>query len=249
MRIVVAVIALVTCVHAGLWSLLHRQYSSPDFNGQLASVSYSPYTRSQHPDNGDRPTADQIRADLRLLSSYTRTIRTYSSTGGHELIPGIAAELGMRVTIGIWLDHDTARNEREIASAIALARRYSNVNAIVVGNETSLRLDLLGDARAVEARRSTMTGKTREQQNRLLAELAVAELIPIIKRVKRQSPVPVTTGEIWSVWIDHPELASEVDFIAAHILPYWQGANITQVVDQTIYPYTGCATRIPASAS
>ena len=43
MRIVVAVVALVTCVHAGLWGLLQRQYSSPDFNGQLASVSYSPY--------------------------------------------------------------------------------------------------------------------------------------------------------------------------------------------------------------
>ena len=131
MRIVVAVVALVTCVHAGLWSLLHRQYSSPDFNGQLASVSYSPYTRSQHPDNGDRPTAEQIRADLRLLSSYTRTVRTYSSTGGVELVPGIAAEFGLKVTIGIWIDKNEARNEREIQSAIALARRYSNINAIV----------------------------------------------------------------------------------------------------------------------
>src|SRR6185312_1905787 len=95
MRIVVAVIALVTCVHAGLWSLLHRQYSSPDINGQLASVSYSPYTRWQHPDNGDRPTPEQIRSDLRLLSSYARSIRIYSSTGGHELIPAIAQELGL----------------------------------------------------------------------------------------------------------------------------------------------------------
>ncbi len=241
MRFVVAVVALVTCVHAGLWSLLHRQYASPDFNGQLASVSYSPYTRSQHPDNGDRPTAEQIRADLRLLSPYTRSIRTYSSTGGHELIPGIAHEFGLKVTIGIWLDHDKARNEREIASAIALARRYSNVNAIVVGNETSLRLDLLGDSRAVEALRKelrrTKPGMTQEQTNHELARRAVAELIPIIKRVKRQSPVPVTTGEIWTVWIDHRELAPEVDFIAAHILPYWEGLNLTKVVDETIRAY------------
>jgi exo-beta-1,3-glucanase (GH17 family)/cellulose synthase/poly-beta-1,6-N-acetylglucosamine synthase-like glycosyltransferase len=234
MRIVVAVVALVTCVHAGLWGLLHRQYSSPDFNGQLASVSYSPYTRSQHPDNGDRPTVEQIRADLRLLSSYTRTIRTYTSTGGVELVPGIAAELGMRVTVGIWLGKDAALNEREIASAIARARRYNNVNAIVVGNETTLRLDLIGD---VNARRSALTGKTREQQDRELAEQNVAELIPIIQRVKRQSPVPVTTGEIWTVWIDHPELASAVDFIGAHILPYWDGFNLTQAVDQTIVAY------------
>ena len=48
------------------------------------------------------------------------------------------------------------------------------------------------------------------------------------------SPVPVTTGEIWTVWIDHPELASAVDFIAAHILPYWDGIPADKVVDQTI---------------
>ena len=35
--------------------------------------------------------------------------------------------------------------------------------------------------------------------------------------------MPVTTGEIWSVWRDHPELVSAVDFIAVHILPYWEG--------------------------
>src|SRR6185312_12188416 len=99
-------------------------------------VSYSPYSASQHPDHGDRPTAAQIRADLKLLSPYTRAIRTYSSTGGVEMVPGIAAEFGLKVTIGIWIDKDEARNEREIQSAIALARRYSNVNAIVVGNET-----------------------------------------------------------------------------------------------------------------
>src|ERR1700752_1200471 len=237
MRLIVAVVALVTCVQAGLWSLLHRQYSSPDFNGQFASVSYSPYTRWQHPDNGDRPTAEQIRSDLRLLSSYPRAVRTYSSTGGQELIPGIAAELGLKVTVGIWLDHDAARNEREIASAIALAKRYSNVNAIVVGNETTLRLDLLGGAQTVEALRAQMVGKTRAEQNRALAEQAVAKLVPIIKRVKRQSPVPVTTGEIWTVWIDHPELASAVDFIAAHILPYWEGFDASRAVDHTIEFY------------
>jgi exo-beta-1,3-glucanase (GH17 family)/cellulose synthase/poly-beta-1,6-N-acetylglucosamine synthase-like glycosyltransferase len=208
MRSVSAVLALVVCLHAGLWGLLHRQYDVADFNGQLASVSYSPYTRSQHPDHGDRPTAAQIRADLRLLSPYTRTIRTYTSTGGVEQVPGIAAEFGLKVTIGIWIDKNEARNEREIQSAITLARRYSNINAIVVGNETTLR-----------------------------AEKTVDELIKIINRVKRLSPVPVTTGEIWTVWIDHPELASAVDFIAAHILPYWEGFTTRQAVDQTIVAY------------
>ena len=135
MRTVAAVVALVVCVHAGLWTLLHRQHSVATVDVPLASVSYSPFTRSQHPDHGDRPTAQQIRADLKLISPYTHSIRTYSSTGGVELVPAIAAEFGLKVTLGIWIDKNEARNEREIQSAIALARRYSNINAIVVGNE------------------------------------------------------------------------------------------------------------------
>ena len=209
MRSVAAVVALVVCVHAGLWSLLQRQQAVANIDAPLASISYSPYARSQHPDYGDRPTPAQIRADLKVLSPYTNAIRTYSSTGGGELVPAIAAEFGLKVTLGIWIDKNEARNEREIQAAIALARRYSNVNAIVVGNETTLR-----------------------------AEKTIDDLIRLIQRVKRQSPVPVTTGEIWTVWIEHPELASAVDFIAAHILPYWDGFTTAQAVDKTIEFYT-----------
>jgi exo-beta-1,3-glucanase (GH17 family) len=209
MRTVAAVVALVVCVHAGLWMLLQRQQAVASIDAPLASISYSPYARSQHPDYGDRPTPEQIRADLKTLSPYTQAIRTYSSTGGGELVPAIAAEFGLKVTLGIWIDKNEARNEREIQAGIALARRYSNINAIVVGNETTLR-----------------------------AEKSVDDLIRLVQRVKRQSPVPVTTGEIWTVWIEHPELASAVDFIAAHILPYWDGFNTTQAVDRTIEFYT-----------
>ena len=208
MRSVAAVVALVVCVHAGLWSLLQRQQAVANIDAPLASVSYSPYAQSQHPDYGDRPTPEQIRADLKILSPYTNTIRTYSSTAGGELVPAIAAEFGLKVTLGIWIDKNEARNEREIQSAIALARRYTNINAIVVGNETTLRAD-----------------KT------------IDELKALIQRVKRMSPVPVTTGEIWTVWRDHPELASAVDFIAAHILEYWVGIPAEKVVDETIAHY------------
>jgi exo-beta-1,3-glucanase (GH17 family)/cellulose synthase/poly-beta-1,6-N-acetylglucosamine synthase-like glycosyltransferase len=209
MRTVAVVVALVACVHAGFWTLLQRQQAVANIDAPLASISYSPYTRSQHPDHGDRPTPAQIRADLKILSPYTQAIRTYTSTGGGELVPAIAAEFGLKVTLGIWIDKNEDRNEREIQAAIALARRYSNINAIVVGNETTLR-----------------------------AEKSIDELVRLIQRVKRQSPVPVTTGEIWTVWIDHPELASAVDFVAAHILPYWDGFHATQAVDKTVEFYT-----------
>ena len=47
----------------------------------------------------------------------------------------------------------------------------------------------------------------------------------------------MTTGEIWSAWLDHPELVSAVDFIAAHVLPYWEGISETAAVDQAIRIY------------
>jgi exo-beta-1,3-glucanase (GH17 family)/cellulose synthase/poly-beta-1,6-N-acetylglucosamine synthase-like glycosyltransferase len=208
MRTVAAVIALVACVHAGLWAAAQDHLSAPNIDSQLASVSYAPFASSINPDEGGRAQAAQIRADLQKLAPLTRAIRTYSSTGSVELVPGIAAEFGLRATIGAWIDKHQDRNEREIRSVVELAKRHSNVNGIIVGNETIYR-----------------------------GEQKVSDLIQMIQRVKRSTKVPVTTGEIWHVWIEHPELVSSVDYIAAHILPYWEGFSEGQAVDQAIVIY------------
>src|SRR6476659_4220830 len=208
MRTVAAVIARVACVHVGLWALMRDEVRAPNFEGQLASVSYAPFKGSAHPDSGTTAQAAQIRSDLKLLAPYTRAIRTYSATSGVELVPGIASEFGLRVTAGAWIDKNQDRNEREIRSVIDLSKRHSNVNGIIVGNETIYR-----------------------------DEQKVSDLIQMIQRVKRSTSVPVTTGEIWHVWIEHPELVSAVDYIAAHILPYWEGFSETPTVDQTVIIY------------
>jgi exo-beta-1,3-glucanase (GH17 family)/cellulose synthase/poly-beta-1,6-N-acetylglucosamine synthase-like glycosyltransferase len=208
MRNVAAVIALVACVQAGFWTLARDQAKAPNFQGQLASISYAPFDGSTHPDEGGKAQAERIRSDLKLLSPLTRAIRLYSSTGGVELVPGIAAEFGLRVTLGAWIDKHQDRNEREIRSAIELAKRHSNINGVFVGNETIYR-----------------------------GELSVSDLIKLIQTVKRSTTVPVSTGEIWNVWLEHPELASSVDFIAAHILPYWEGFSERQAVEQAIIIY------------
>jgi exo-beta-1,3-glucanase (GH17 family)/cellulose synthase/poly-beta-1,6-N-acetylglucosamine synthase-like glycosyltransferase len=208
MRTVAAVVALVACVHAGLWALTRDIIRAPDFGGQLASISYAPFEGSAHPDSGAKARAAQIRADLKLLAPLTRSVRTYSSTGGVELVPGIATEFGLRVTAGAWVDKNQDRNDREIRSVIELSKRHSNINGIIVGNETIFR-----------------------------GEQKVSDLIQMIQRVKRATNVPVTTGEIWHVWIEHPELVSAVDYIAAHILPYWEGFSETQAVDQAVLIY------------
>jgi exo-beta-1,3-glucanase (GH17 family)/cellulose synthase/poly-beta-1,6-N-acetylglucosamine synthase-like glycosyltransferase len=208
MRTVAAVVALVACVQAGMWALSRDQVTAPGFDGQLASVSYAPFEGNATTDGGGQARAERIREDLKLLAPVTRAVRTYSSTNGVELVPGIASEFGLRVTVGAWIDKHEDRNEREIRSAIDLAKRHSNVNGIFVGNETIYR-----------------------------GEVQVPDLIKLIQRVKRSTNVPVSTGEIWNVWLEHPELVSSVDFIAAHILPYWEGVSEKQVVDQSIMIY------------
>ncbi|WP_315778912.1 MULTISPECIES: glycosyltransferase [unclassified Bradyrhizobium] len=208
MRAVVAVLLLVTAVHAALWGLLQEQQEAPNFTGLLQSVSYDPHEGTGAPGPSTVASPDRIRADMKKLATMTRAIRLYSSTGGLEIVPPLAAEAGLKVMLGAWIDKDPDRNEREIQSAITLARRNSNVIGIVVGNETIL----------------TDTQK-------------VGELIEKIKRVKKSVSVPVTTGDVWNTWRDNPELAANVDFIAAHVLPYWEFFTDDQAVDQAVDRY------------
>src|SRR5260221_5540348 len=216
MRAVIAVVLFVTAAHAGLWGLLQDKQSAPDFRGILPSVSYAPFEGTAHPDVDNIPSVEKIRADLKKLASLTRAIRLYSSTGGVELVPPIAAEFGLKVTVGAWIDKNVDRNEREIDAAINLAKRNSNVIGVVVGNETVYR-----------------------------GEQKVGDLIELIKRVKKSVNIPVTTGEIWNIWRDNPELASSVDFIAAHVLPYWENFTDKQAVDQAVYLYGLLRVRFP----
>jgi exo-beta-1,3-glucanase (GH17 family)/cellulose synthase/poly-beta-1,6-N-acetylglucosamine synthase-like glycosyltransferase len=220
MRTVAAVLALVACVQAGIWGISRPQATAPNFTGQLASVSYSPFANSDDPNAGPRPTAEQIRADLKALAPYTRAVRTYTAANGAELVPPIAAEFGLKVTVGAAINKETfadkernkqahQRNEAEVEKAVDLARAYSNVNAIVVGNETLQTGDISED-----------------------------DLIKLIQKAKRSSPVPVTTAESWADWLRHPKVVSSVDFIAAHILPYWGGVPASAAVDQTIDLYS-----------
>src|ERR1700731_3956423 len=208
MRAVVAVLLFVTAAHAALWGIFQDKQQAPDFRGILTSVSYAPFEGTAHPDVDNIPSVEKIRADMQKLAPLTKAIRLYSSTGGVELVPPIAAEFGIKVTLGAWIDKNVDRNEREIDAAINLARHNSNVIGVVVGNETIYR-----------------------------GEQKVDDLIELIKRVKKSVNVPVTTGEIWNIWRDNPELGYSVDFIAAHVLPYWENFTDKQAVDQAVSMY------------
>src|SRR5580692_10712302 len=200
------VLGFVACVHLGLWAVRTPTTTAAAVEGPLASVSYNRFVGS--PSAGRTVPEATIRTDLIAIAGRANAIRTYASTQGLERVPKMAAELGLDVTLGAWIDNDNARNEREIASALDLARHNPNVKRLVVGNETVFR-----------------------------HEHTAAEMVEFVQRVKRESPVPVGCAENWRIFIDHPELGNAVDQIFAHIIPYWEGVSKETAVDRSLEIY------------
>jgi cellulose synthase/poly-beta-1,6-N-acetylglucosamine synthase-like glycosyltransferase/exo-beta-1,3-glucanase (GH17 family) len=267
MRAVVSVLLVVTAIHAAMWGVFRDKQPAPDFRGILPSTSYAPFEPG-HTVADSIADSEKVRADLKKLSTLTRAVRLYSSTEGNELVPPIAAEFGMKVTVGAWIDKDANRNNREIESAINLARHNSNVIGLVVGNETVYRgeqvpIENLGPVPEIGLEPEEAAPILREENQRVqdaqaqpedkraealkwaLAENNVVRIVKLIQRVKKSVNVPVTTGEIWNIWRDHPQLANSVDFIAAHILPYWENFSDKQAVDQAVYIYQMLRSQFP----
>jgi exo-beta-1,3-glucanase (GH17 family)/cellulose synthase/poly-beta-1,6-N-acetylglucosamine synthase-like glycosyltransferase len=202
--------AVVVLVNVLLWSLSNRpDPPEPVFNGMINGMSFSPYREGQDPLKDIYPTHEQIRDDIHFLKDKTRTIRTYSSIDGMEVIPGLAAAQGFDVVAGAWLDHRPERNEKEIKNLIANGQRYRAIRKIIVGNEVILRGDM-----------------------------TVAQLIAQIKRVRKAVPnTPISTAEPWHVWVKNPQLVQHVDFIAIHVLPYWEKVPLETAVSWVFERY------------
>jgi exo-beta-1,3-glucanase (GH17 family)/cellulose synthase/poly-beta-1,6-N-acetylglucosamine synthase-like glycosyltransferase len=197
--------ALFALLTIAAWGFANRPTSEPAWPTRIQGFAFQPYQKDQDAIRGDLPTLEQIQSDLELLSGKTRAIRTYSTTGTPAQIPAMAARQGIAVTIGAWLNRDRAANEREIESAIRLAKLNRNVSRVIVGNEVLLRGDM-----------------------------AYEDLVAELRRVRKAVKQPVSTAEPWNIWLENPALAREVDFIAVHMLPYWEGLEVEIAVDHVI---------------
>ena len=179
-----------------LWALFNRPGHAPPWPAMIEGVSFSPFRPNQSPEGTRYPSEAEIARDLDLLSDKVRSVRTYSTEGTLGAVPRLARERGMTSTVGVWISDDLERNEREISDlASRMPEFQGSVDAIIVGNETLLR-----------------------------QELDVDELAAYVDEIREMvSPIPVTVAETWSNWTKHPSLAAHVDFITAHVLPYWEG--------------------------
>ena len=57
------------------------------------------------------------------------------------------------------------------------------------------------------------------------------QLTDYLDWARRRLGIPVSTAEPWHVWVKNPELASHVDYLAVHMLPYWEGIPVDTAVD------------------
>jgi len=206
MRILSLILAAVTAAlaAAALWVVFDQPVPvAESWSGPVSSVSFAPFRRGQSPLTKVYPSSEQIQQDLESLVGRARGVRTYTSEEGMEVVPDMAAKLGLKVIFSAWLTNETEAkgkklNDAEIDGLIKAANAHPNeIERVIVGNEVLLRRDLKPD-----------------------------ELIAYIRKVKASVKQPVSYADVWAFYLKYPEVAKEVDFITIHILPFWEDEPI-----------------------
>ena len=159
---------------------------------RIHGLSFSPYVEGQGP--GTLIEEAQIRARLAVIEPYVRWIRSFSCTEGHELIPAIAKERGLKTMVGVWLDDDREHNELELENALRIANE-GHADILAVGNEVLLRGELTED-----------------------------ELLDYLRRAKEGAPgVDVGYVDAYFEFVDHPRITDACDVLLANCYPFWEG--------------------------
>ena len=225
MRSGLACLAVALAAVIGAWTWLGQPVGMPQAplrpGEKLYCLSYAPFRGLQNPfDPAYRVPKAQIEEDLRQLAQVTDCVRIYSVDQGLDEVAAVARPLGLKVMQGIWLSSNPVKTKIQIDLAVDIANRYPDtIRALVVGNEVLLRGDM-----------------------------AANQLADTIRAVKARVKVPVTYADVWEFWLRNRDVASAVDFITIHILPYWEdfpiparnaAAHVEAIRNQVVAAFPG----------
>ncbi|MBF0263327.1 MAG: glycosyltransferase [Magnetococcales bacterium] len=200
------VVGAVTLVTLSLWAWFNRPLEEPLWPDRVMGFAFAPYRADQDPQKGIHPTEAQIDEDLALLSGKTHAVRSYTVEGVMASIPKLAHKHNINVMVGGWIDSDEAKNDAEVNRLIKTVNANAqNVVRVIVGNESILH-----------------------------DRLPVEKLIGYLKKVRSSVNAPVSTAEPWHIWLKYPELVKHTDFIAVHMLPYWEGIEQEKAIDYIV---------------
>nr|WP_267224981.1 glycosyltransferase family 2 protein [Dyella silvae] len=189
---------IVAAMNIGLWWWSNLPHGPEDWKGPIGGFALSAFQRYQSPLKQNFPSEDEIADDLKLIHQYSPRIRTYSMLENPQ-VSRLAEKEGLQVMAGAWIDRRLDRNEQELDTLIAQARRYSGtINRVLVGNEVLFRNDVPPE-----------------------------QLMAYADRVRAAIHQPVSIAEPIGMWLKYPELAEHVDFITVHLFPYWNGIPVT----------------------
>ncbi len=228
--LVLLITAAVTLVG---WRLLDRHVTAATVEGPLHGVTYAPWGKDQDPIEAKssgvfsflrtavsedtappiKPRREQVERDFAAFAGKVEYVRTYRTSDGGDYMPELAQRYGLKLVPGAWIysaneaklqfGRDAAEvNAEETRTLIRMANQNPGIERVLVGNENILRWDGQKDQRDPNA-------------------TSPVQLIREIRNVKRNVKVPVSTAEPWHIWLRYPELAREVDYLAVHVLPYW----------------------------
>ena len=211
------VVALLVAVNFSIWSYINNPLQLQPWTKTTMGVTYDPLRKEDTQTGDSMPSEADIDSDLALLANKVHAVRTYSMLKGQDKIPELASKYNLNVTLGAWIDGNLEKNRLEVDTLIRVAQQNNpRVIRLMVGNEVILR-----------------------------DEIPKSALIDYIREVKKVANRPVSTSETWDVWLKNPDLVDEVDFIAMHILPYWEGIAAEDAVDYAFERYHEVAKAFP----
>jgi exo-beta-1,3-glucanase (GH17 family) len=188
---------------AGVWCWLGTPVTldvAPiDAAQKVDCVSYAPFREGQTPWNSQVVISEaQIAEDLVQLAGISKCVRIYSIENGLDKVPELAAKVGLKVILGVWIGRNPQKNAALIDRAVALAKQHPGViTSVIIGSEVLLR-----------------------------GEMTAQALRETIRAAKVRFDVPVGYAEVEEFWLRDREIAEDLDFVAVHVLPYWEDAPV-----------------------
>ncbi|HKM18892.1 MAG TPA: glycosyltransferase family 2 protein [Aliarcobacter sp.] len=154
-------------------------------------------------------SSEQIAYDVNLFENFTNKLRTYGTLEAYKILNS-SKDSNLPIDLGLWISGDLEGNNIEIQRALEILKEYpKRIQSVIVGNEVLLR-----------------------------KELDPLELYAYLDFMKSHTNKPVTTAETWDIWEKYPQLASHVDLLSIHILPYWEKVPIERYNEFIIEKYT-----------
>ena len=206
LRINIIIALILATANYGFWAYINRPEIEPTWPDVIQGFSFSPMRDNHNPIEQNVASVEEIEQDIALLAGKTHAIRTYTVDGTLSEVPALAKPYDINVALGAWIDSRLEQNLIEVDKLIETAdKNRRNVVRVIVGNEVVLRNDV-----------------------------SIGQLGQYLNKVRAELEIPVSTAEPWHVWVDHPELVQYVDYIAVHMLPYWEGVDNEVAIDYII---------------